>query len=135
MTLAETAAPLKRTPLYPLHRELGARMVPFAGYEMPVQYPTGILAEHLHARGRRPDSSMSRIWARSGSAGAGCVSALEQLVPGDLEALAPLRMRYTLFLNEAGGILDDLMTTRLADGMALPRRQRRAQRGRPCTSA
>jgi len=50
VTLAETAAPLKRTPLYALHRELGARMVPFGGYEMPVQYPTGILAEHLHTR-------------------------------------------------------------------------------------
>ena len=71
MTLAETAAPLKRTPLYPLHRELGAKMVPFAGYEMPVQYPTGILAEHLHTRsgaGLFDVSHMGQIRL----AGAGC---------------------------------------------------------------
>jgi aminomethyltransferase len=118
VTLAETAAPLKRTPLYALHRELGARMVPFAGYEMPVQYPTGILAEHLHTRSQAGLFDVSHM-GQIRLAGVGCVSALEQLVPGDLEALAPLRMRYTLFLNEAGGILDDLMTTRLADGLFL----------------
>ncbi len=118
MTLAETAAPLKRTPLYPFHRELGARMVPFAGYEMPVQYPTGILAEHLHTRSQAGLFDVSHM-GQIQLAGTGCVSALEQLVPGDLESLAPLRMRYTLFLNEAGGILDDLMTTRIADGFFL----------------
>ncbi len=118
MTLAETAAPLKRTALYALHRELGARMVPFAGYEMPVHYPTGILAEHLHTRSEAGLFDVSHM-GQIRLAGAGCVAALEALVPGDLDALAPLRMRYTLFLNEAGGILDDLMATRLADGFFL----------------
>ena len=118
MTLTETAAALKRTPLYALHRELGGKMVPFAGYEMPVQYPSGILAEHLHTRsqaGLFDVSHMGQIRLR----GAGCVPALEQLVPGDIAALAPMRMRYTLLLNAAGGILDDLMATRLDDGVFL----------------
>jgi aminomethyltransferase len=116
VTLAETAAPLKRTPLYALHRELGARMVAFAGYEMPVQYPSGILAEHLHTRSQAGLFDVSHM-GQIRLAGAGCVAALEALVPGDLEALAPLRMRYTLFLNETGGILDDLMATRRSDGL------------------
>jgi aminomethyltransferase len=118
VTLAETAAPLKRTPLYALHRELGARMVPFAGYEMPVQYPTGILAEHLHTRSQAGLFDVSHM-GQIRLAGTDCVAALERLVPGDLEALAPQRMRYTLFLNEAGGILDDLMATRFPDGLFL----------------
>jgi glycine cleavage system T protein (aminomethyltransferase) len=118
VTLAETAAPLKRTPLYALHRELGARMVPFAGYEMPVQYPTGILAEHLHTRSQAGLFDVSHM-GQIRLAGADCVAALERLVPGDLEALAPQRMRYTLLLNEAGGILDDLMATRFPDGLFL----------------
>jgi aminomethyltransferase len=118
VTLAETAAPLKRTPLYPLHRELGARMVPFAGYEMPLQYPSGILAEHLHTRSQAGLFDVSHM-GQIRLAGANCVAALEQLVPGDLKALAPLRMRYTLLLNEAGGILDDLMATRLPEGLYL----------------
>jgi aminomethyltransferase len=118
VTLAETAAPLKRTPLYALHRELGARIVPFAGYEMPVQYPTGVLAEHLHTRSQAGLFDVSHM-GQIKLAGTGCVAALEALVPGDLQALAPLRMRYTLLLNEAGGILDDLMATRLPDGLFL----------------
>jgi aminomethyltransferase len=118
VTLAETVAPLKRTPLYALHRELGARMVPFAGYEMPVQYPTGIRAEHLHTRGQAGLFDVSHM-GQIRLAGAGCVSGIEALAPGDFEALAPQRMRYTLLLNEAGGILDDLMATRLPDGLFL----------------
>jgi aminomethyltransferase len=111
-------APLKRTPLYELHRARGARMVGFAGYEMPVQYPTGIIAEHLHTRsqaGLFDVSHMGQIQLR----GAGAASALEALVPGDLQALAPHRMRYTLLLNETGGILDDLMVTRVENGLML----------------
>jgi aminomethyltransferase len=91
-------------------------MVPFAGYEMPVQYPTGILAEHLHTRSQAGLFDVSHM-GQIRLVGAGCVPALERLVPGDLAALAPMRMRYTLFLNEAGGILDDLMATRLSDGL------------------
>jgi aminomethyltransferase len=116
VTLPETGAPLKRTPLYALHRELGARMVPFAGYEMPVNYPPGILAEHLHTRSQAGFFDVSHM-GQVRLAGADPVRALEALVPGDLLALAPMRMRYTLLLNEQGGILDDLMVTRLGDGL------------------
>src|SRR5438067_9339395 len=118
MSDSAEAAPLRRTPLHELHRARGARMVGFASYEMPVQYPTGIIAEHLHTRsqaGLFDVSHMGQIRLR----GAGAASALEALVPGDLQALAPQRMRYTLLLNEAGGILDDLMVTRLDDGLML----------------
>jgi aminomethyltransferase len=93
-------------------------MVPFAGYEMPVQYPSGILQEHLHTRSQAGLFDVSHM-GQLRVAGAGSVNALELLVPGDLIALAPLRMRYTLLLNESGGILDDLMATRLDDGFFL----------------
>ena len=117
-TPAATAAPLERTPLYPLHRELGASMVAFAGYELPVHYAPGILAEHLHTRSRAGLFDVSHM-GQIRLGGPDAARALEALVPGDLEALAPLRMRYTLFLNEAGGVLDDLIATRLEDGLAL----------------
>jgi aminomethyltransferase len=113
--LAADPAPLLHTPLYELHVARGARMVGFAGYEMPVQYPTGIIAEHLHTRmqaGLFDVSHMGQVQLR----GANAARALEALVPGDIEALALQRMRYTLLLNEAGGILDDLMVTRVPDG-------------------
>jgi aminomethyltransferase len=112
------AAPLKRTPLYDLHRALGARMVSFAGYEMPVQYQSGIIAEHLHTRAKAglfDVSHMGQILLR----GAAAARAMEALVPGDLQGLAPQQMRYTLLLNEAGGILDDLIATRVEDGVML----------------
>jgi aminomethyltransferase len=118
VTQPVAAVPLGRTPLHALHRELGARMVPFAGYEMPVHYPTGILAEHLHTRTQAGLFDVSHM-GQIRLLGARSIPALEALVPGDLQALAPMRMRYTLFLNEAGGILDDLMATRLADGLLL----------------
>jgi aminomethyltransferase len=118
VTLAPDAAPLKRTPLHSLHLALGAKMVPFAGYEMPVQYPSGILAEHLHTRSRAGLFDVSHM-GQLRLTGGDPVKALEELVPGDLLALASLRMRYTLLLNEAGGILDDLMATRLDDGLFL----------------
>jgi aminomethyltransferase len=111
-------APLRRTPLYDLHRARGARMVGFAGYDMPVQYPAGIIAEHLHTRAKAglfDVSHMGQIALRGERAAA----ALEKLAPGDLQSLAPGRMRYTLLLNEAGGILDDLMATRIDGGLML----------------
>jgi glycine cleavage system T protein (aminomethyltransferase) len=111
-------SPLRRTPLYDLHVARGARMVAFAGYDMPVQYRTGIIAEHLHVRaeaGLFDVSHMGQIRLH-GDAAAG---ALEALVPSDLQALAPDHMRYTLLLNDAGGILDDLMATRVAGGVML----------------
>jgi aminomethyltransferase len=111
---AQNALPLCRTPLYQLHQSLGARMVAFAGYEMPVQYPTGILAEHLHTRAQAGLFDVSHM-GQAFLAGADPGAALERLVPGDIRGLGPQRMRYTLLLNEAGGILDDLMATRLGD--------------------
>jgi aminomethyltransferase len=111
---AAVAAPLERTPLHALHLALGARMVPFAGYEMPVQYPSGILQEHLHTRSQAGLFDVSHM-GQLRVVGPGSASALERLVPGDLLALAPSHMRYTLLLNDGGGILDDLMVTRLDD--------------------
>ena len=89
-------------------------MVPFAGYDMPVQYPMGVLKEHLHTRataGLFDVSHMGQVRLH----GADAIAKLEALVPGDIQALAPGRMRYTMFTNERGGIEDDLMVTRLAD--------------------
>ena len=118
MTLATTPEPLKRTPLHSLHLALGAKMVAFAGYEMPVQYPAGILNEHLHTRSQAGLFDVSHM-GQLRLAGGDPVKALEALVPADLLALASLRMRYTLLLNEEGGILDDLMATRLEDELFL----------------
>ena len=115
----DTTAPavdagLAVTPLNALHRELGAKMVPFAGYDMPVQYPEGVLAEHLHTRqaaGLFDVSHMGQAWL-IGPDHETTARALEALVPGDYVALAEGRMRYTLLMNDDGGIRDDLMVTR-----------------------
>jgi aminomethyltransferase len=116
---AQDAAPLpKRTPLYLLHQSLGARMVAFAGYEMPVHYPAGILAEHLHTRAQAGLFDVSHM-GQLRLSGGDPAGLLETLVPGDINRLGPMRMRYTLLLNEHGGILDDLMVLRLADSLLL----------------
>ncbi|HXQ49483.1 MAG TPA: glycine cleavage system aminomethyltransferase GcvT [Stellaceae bacterium] len=109
---------LARTPLYDLHLRLGAKMVPFAGYAMPVQYPSGILAEHLHARAHAALFDVSHM-GQVRLEGAGAAKALETLVPGDIAGLAPSRTRYTVFTNDAGGIIDDLMVTNRADHLFL----------------
>jgi aminomethyltransferase len=112
---------LKRTPLHGLHQELGARLVPFAGYEMPVQYPTGILAEHAHTRtaaGLFDVSHMGQV-RLTAKAGQNAAKALETLVPGDIAGLQPGQQRYTQFTNETGGILDDLMVTSTGDHLLL----------------
>ena len=109
---------LARTPLHDLHLSLGAKMVPFAGYDMPVQYPAGILAEHLHTRSAASLFDVSHM-GQVRLDGPGAAQALEALVPGDIAGLAPGRMRYTLFTNEAGGILDDLMATNRGDHLFL----------------
>lgn len=109
--------PLLTTPLHALHGELGAKMVPFAGYDMPVQYPTGVLAEHNWTRasaGLFDVSHMGQCFlipedGRYETAAA----ALEALVPADVMALKPGQQRYSQFTNAEGGILDDLMITRL----------------------
>jgi len=109
---------LSRTPLYALHVELGAKMVPFASYDMPVQYPMGVLAEHNHTRsgaGLFDVSHMGQVVIT----GEGRVAALETLVPGDIQALAEGRIRYSMFTNDQGGILDDLMITNAGDHLFL----------------
>jgi aminomethyltransferase len=108
---------LKRTPLYALNVELGGKIVPFAGYEMPVQFPTGILKEHLHTRasaGLFDVSHMGQaILHLEGKGGHDEIAAaFETLVPGELKTLKPGQIRYTLLLNDQGGIRDDLMATR-----------------------
>ncbi len=99
---------LLRTPLYELHLELGAKMVAFAGYSMPVQYPSGVMAEHRATRataGLFDVSHMGQV--RIG--GADAAAALESLIPIDVAGLPPGRQRYGYFTDEAGGLLDDLM--------------------------
>src|ERR1700722_20124307 len=103
-----------RTPLYALHAELGARFTPFAGYEMPVQYPNGILSEHLHTRseaGLFDVSHMGQAYL-DGPDHETTARALERLCPADIVGLAPGRQRYTQLLNADGGSRDDLMATR-----------------------
>ena len=115
-----TEASTQKTPLHALHVELGARMGPFAGYDMPIQYPAGVLAEHLHTRkaaGLFDVSHMGQALLEGADHGA-VAAFLEQLCPADFRGLAPGRQRYTQLLNEKGGILDDLMAARApaADG-------------------
>ncbi|MFZ9429789.1 MAG: glycine cleavage system aminomethyltransferase GcvT [Burkholderiaceae bacterium] len=110
---ATAQAALRTTPLNQLHRALGARMVPFAGYDMPVQYPAGVMAEHRHTRsaaGLFDVSHMGQIRLDGPQAAA----ALESLVPVDVMGLQPGQQRYAVFTNEMGGILDDLMIVRPA---------------------
>ncbi|PTW99591.1 glycine cleavage system aminomethyltransferase GcvT [Pararhodobacter aggregans] len=107
---------LRRTCLYDLQRELGAKMVPFAGYEMPVQYPMGVMGEHLHSRaqaGLFDVSHMGQVILRAPA------QALEALVPVDVQGLAEGRQRYAMFTNAAGGILDDLMIANRGDHLFL----------------
>jgi aminomethyltransferase len=111
--------PLLKTPLHALHVELGAKMVPFAGYDMPVQYPTGVLTEHNWTRehaGLFDVSHMGQamLVAADGSH-ATVAAALEALVPADILNLGFGQQRYTQLLNAEGGILDDLMVTRSTD--------------------
>ncbi|WP_313592100.1 glycine cleavage system aminomethyltransferase GcvT [Agrobacterium cavarae] len=116
--MADTAE-LKVTPLHSLHLSLGARMVPFAGYDMPVQYPAGVLKEHLHTRasaGLFDVSHMGQVIvkAKSGKVEDAAL-ALEKLVPVDILSLKAGRQRYGFFTDENGCILDDLMITNLGD--------------------
>ncbi|MBB4210021.1 aminomethyltransferase [Rhodothalassium salexigens DSM 2132] len=109
-----TQSALKTTQLHSLHERLGAKMVPFAGYHMPVQYD-GVLGEHTHTRkaaglfdvGHMGQATLTGLDGRDPGA------ALEALVPGAMATLKPGRTRYTLLLNDEGGIRDDLMVTRL----------------------
>ncbi|MCZ0962042.1 glycine cleavage system aminomethyltransferase GcvT [Paracoccus benzoatiresistens] len=114
---------LQRTALHDLHLSLGARMVPFAGWEMPVQYPMGVMAEHLHTRahaGLFDVSHMGQVLVtpRDGQMETAAL-ALESLIPADVLGLAPGRQRYGLFTNPQGGILDDLMFANRGDHFLL----------------
>jgi len=112
--VADPSAPLKHTPLEALHLSLGAKMVPFAGYNMPVNYPLGVLKEHVHTRTDAGLFDVSHM-GQGELSGEDVDAALEALVPGDLTSLKPGQIRYTVLLNEDGGILDDLMITRPAE--------------------
>lgn len=123
---ADTPTPceaLKPTPLHALHLELGARMVSFAGYDMPVHYPLGVLKEHLHTRaaaGLFDISHMGQIVVRTKAGDArDAARALERLMPVDLLALAAGRLRYAFFTNAQGGILDDVMVANCEDHLLI----------------
>lgn len=111
MNSQETTTVLKKTPLDALHREMGGKMVAFAGYDMPIQYLMGIMGEHLHCREKTGLFDVSHM-GQLLLTGDGVDDALETLVTGDLKGLKVGRLRYTLFTNDQGGILDDLMITR-----------------------
>jgi len=116
--MSDTQEPILKTPLYDLHVARGGKMVPFAGYSMPVQYPLGVMKEHQHTRekaGLFDVSHMGQAFLR-GKSSRDVSEVFEALVPGNIAGLKPGRMRYTMFLNDDGGILDDLMVTRWADG-------------------
>ena len=105
---------LSKTPLHALHIELGARMVPFAGYDMPVQYPLGVMKEHLHCREQAGLFDVSHM-GQIRLTGAHAAKALETLVPVDIIDLPVGMQRYAMFTNEQGGILDDLMVANLGN--------------------
>ncbi len=105
---------LLHTPLHALHLELGARMAGFAGYAMPIQYPAGIVKEHLHTREMASLFDVSHM-GQLRVAGPDAAAALETLLPADLAGLPPGRQRYTFFTDDSAGILDDLMVTHAGD--------------------
>ncbi|MEO0958497.1 MAG: glycine cleavage system aminomethyltransferase GcvT [Pseudomonadota bacterium] len=113
---------LRQTPLADRHRALGGRMVPFAGYEMPLNYAEGIVAEHKHCRaaaGIFDVSHMGQVEIRTSGGVSDAAEALERLVPADIVDLPPHRQRYALLTNDDGGIRDDLMVARLEDHLLL----------------
>ncbi|MBT4871986.1 MAG: glycine cleavage system aminomethyltransferase GcvT [Marinovum sp.] len=108
---------LRRTPFYDLHLKLGAKMVGFAGFDMPVQYPLGVMQEHAHTRtkaGLFDVSHMGQVILR-GTSYEAAASALERIIPMDVQGLQPGRQRYGLFTNPQGGIQDDLMFANRGD--------------------
>jgi aminomethyltransferase len=121
--LARDESPLLRTPLYALHVARGGKLVAFAGYEMPVQYATGVLREHLHTRTRAGLFDVSHMGQFALRAKSGKVEdaalALERLVPQDILTVRPGRQRYAQFTNKAGGLLDDLMVANFGDHLFL----------------
>jgi aminomethyltransferase len=110
------ATDLLQTPLHALHLELGARMVPFAGYSMPVQYPAGLMAEHHHTRAAAGLFDVSHM-GQLKLVGPDAAAALESLMPVDVIDLAVGKQRYGLLLNDEGGIIDDLMFVNRGDDL------------------
>lgn len=108
---------LAHTPLHGLHLELGGKMVPFAGYAMPVQYPAGIMTEHLHTRAKAGLFDVSHMGQAylAGPDHETTAAALEALTPGNFAGLGQGQQRYTLLLNDDGGIIDDFMVSRSPD--------------------
>jgi aminomethyltransferase len=123
MLARDDQSQLKRTPLHALHVAAGGKMVPFAGYDMPVQYPAGVLKEHLHTRnaaGLFDVSHMGQIALRAKSGRPeDAALALERLVPQDMLSIPAGRQRYAQFTGESGGILDDLMVANFGDHLFL----------------
>jgi aminomethyltransferase len=123
MLASDHDSSLKRTPLHALHLKRGGKMVPFAGYDMPVQFATGVLKEHLHTRryaGLFDVSHMGQIELRAKSGKVeDAALALERLVPQDILGVAPGRQRYAQFTNDLGGILDDLMVANFSNHLFL----------------
>src|SRR5882724_13517251 len=123
MLARDDHTPLKTTPLHALHLARGGKMVPFAGYDMPVQYATGVLREHLHTReaaGLFDVSHMGQIALRAKSGHVeDAALALERLVPQDILTLPVGRQRYAQFTNDDGGILDDLMVANFSSHLFL----------------
>lgn len=115
---ADPPETLRTTPLDALHRSLGGKMMEFAGYSLPVQYGPGVLAEHLHTRASASLFDVSHMGQFTLS-GDGAAAALERLTPGEFQALQPGRQRYTLLLNDIGGILDDLMVANYGDRLMI----------------
>lgn len=114
--VSDSTEELQKTPLHALHLELGARMVPFAGYSMPVQYPDGLMAEHHHTRNAAGLFDVSHM-GQLRLAGPGAAAAFETLMPVDVTGLAPGRQRYGLLLTEEGTIIDDLMFVNRGDDL------------------
>ncbi len=115
---AQKPEELRRTPLFALHEELGGKIVPFAGYVLPVQYPAGIMAEHKQTREAATLFDVSHM-GQVKLTGADRAAALEALVPVDVAGLSEGRQRYGFFTNDAGGILDDLMISNQGDWLFL----------------
>jgi aminomethyltransferase len=119
----DQSSPLKRTPLHALHVARGGKMVPFAGYEMPVQYAAGVLREHLHTRQSAGLFDVSHMGQIALAPKSGRIEdaalALERLVPQDIVAVAPGRQRYAQFTSDAGGLLDDLMVANFGSHLFL----------------
>jgi aminomethyltransferase len=109
---------LKQTPLYPLHLKLGAKMVPFAGYEMPVHYSQGIIYEHLHCRSHAGFFDISHM-GQCLILGDNAANELEHLTPSDITGLKVGAQKYTLLTNSEGGIIDDIIITRIDSGLMI----------------